>query len=116
MTRRTLFLPAALLPLLVAGCATMVDGLAKVGEHDTRGNFRLERGWSQPADFKITPTEVAVKYGRLCKPKKICSYYADDKNYYLVADYGRPEGKSGRIAQIACPVVSGTNGSLLKIC
>lgn len=114
MTRKLLLLSPA---LLVAGCAMIVDGgFTKVGEHDRRGNFRLERGWTPPADFKITPTEVAVKYGRLCKPKQVCSYFADDRNYYLVADYGRPEGKKGNIAQIACPVVSGANGSLLKIC
>lgn len=94
----------------------MMDGVTKVGEHDTRGNFKAERGWSKPDKFVLTPQEVAVKYGRLCKPKKVCSYFADDKNYYLVADYGRSEGKPGSIAQIACPVVSGTNGSLLKIC
>jgi hypothetical protein len=107
---------AALLALL-AGCTTLVDGrYAKVGEHDRRGNFKLERGWEKPAGFALTPEEVAVKYGKLCKPKHSCSYFADEKNYYLVADHGRPEGKSGSIAQVACPVVSGANGSLLKIC
>jgi hypothetical protein len=106
-----LFLPG------LAACTTMVDGgFAKVGEHDRRGNFKLERGWEKPAGFALTPEEVAVKYGKLCKPKQSCSYFSDGKNYYLVADYGRPEGKSGPIAQIACPVVSGANGSLLKIC
>jgi hypothetical protein len=104
------------LPALAA-CTTMFDGgYAKVGEHDRRGNFKVERGWDKPEGFSLTPEEVAVKYGKLCKPKQSCTYFADEKNYYLVADYGRPEGKSGSIPQIACPVVSGANGSLLKIC
>jgi hypothetical protein len=111
--RKLLFL----LPALLAACGTIVDGrYAKVGEHDRRGNFKLERGWDKPAAFTLTPEEVAVKYGKLCKPKQACTYFADEKNYYLVADYGRPEAKSGSIPQIACPVVSGANGSLLKIC
>jgi hypothetical protein len=114
--RRTLrFL--LVLPLLATGCTTIVDGrYAKVGEHDRRGNFKAETSWDAPSAFTLTPEEVAVKYGKLCKPKHTCSYFADDRNYYLVADYGRPEAKSGSIAQIACPVVSGVNGSLLKIC
>ena len=113
-----ILLRLSVLPLLLAaGCTTLVDGrYAKVGEHDRRGNFKLERGWEKPDTFKIGPEEVAVKYGKLCKPKQTCSYFADDKNYYLVADYGRPEAKSGSIPHIACPVVSGANGSLLKIC
>jgi hypothetical protein len=112
-----ILLRLSVLPLLVAGCTTMVDGrYAKVGEHDRRGNFKVERGWDKPDAFKLTPEEVAVKYGKLCKPKQTCSYFADEKNYYLVADYGRPEAKSGSIPQIACPVVSGSNGSLLRIC
>ena len=101
----------------LASCAAVMEGrFAKVGEHDRQGNFKLERGWDKPAGFSLTPEEVAVKYGKLCKPKRHCTYFADDKNYYLVADYGRPEAKSGSIAQVACPVVSGANGSLLKIC
>ena len=111
--RNALFAALALL----AGCATIVDGrFTKVGEHDRKGNFKLERGWDQPKGFAITPEEVAMKYGKLCKPKNSCAYFADDRNYYLVADYGQPEAKRGNIAQIACPVVSGANGSLLKIC
>lgn len=107
----------SLLAVLAAGCTTMVDGrYAKVGEHDRRGNFKQERGWDKPAAFTLTPEEVAVKYGKLCKPKQRCSYFADGKNYYLVADYGTADAKSGSIPQVACPVVSGANGSLLKIC
>jgi hypothetical protein len=64
----------------------------------------------------VSPEEVAVKYGKLCKPKQRCSYFADDRNYYLVADYGTADAKAGSIPQVACPVVSGANGSLLKIC
>ncbi len=113
---RPLLLPVAAV-LFVAGCGTIIDGrYAKVGEHDRRGNFKVERGWDKPDAFALTPEEVAVKYGKLCKPKHTCSYFADDKNYYLVADYGRPEGKSGSIPNVAGPVVSGSNGSLLKIC
>ena len=115
MHRRLSFL--LLLPFLAGGCASLVDGrYAKVGEHDRRGNFKLERGWDQPKSFKLSPEEVAVKYGKLCKPKNSCSYFADDKNYYLVADYGRPEAKSGSIGAIACPVVSGASDTLVKIC
>jgi hypothetical protein len=110
---RLLFL---LLPFLASCAAIMEGGYAKVGEHDRQGNFKLASGWDKPAGFTLTPEEVAVKYGKLCKPKRTCTYFADGKNYYLVADYGRAEGKSGSIPQIACPVVSGSNGSLLKIC
>jgi hypothetical protein len=113
------FLPPlfVVLAFLLPGFSTIVDGrYAKVGEHDRKGNFKLERGWTKPAGFGITPEEVAMKYGKLCKPKQACVYFADEKNYYLVADYGRPEAKSGSIPQVACPVVNGANGSLLKIC
>lgn len=107
----------ALLSFLLGSCASVVEGrFAKVGEHDRQGTFRPERGWDRPKSFTIAPEEVAVRYGKLCKPKTVCAYFADDRNYYLVADYGRPEAKRGSIGQVACPVVSGANGSLLKIC
>lgn len=88
---------------------------AKIGEHDREGNFDLVDGYRKPAGFKLTPEEVAMKYGKLCKPKQACTYFMDDKNYYLVADYS-PELPNDRIPHIACPVVSGINGTLLKIC
>jgi hypothetical protein len=130
-------LPAFLALLFIAACATGVDQersadrpksveearpviietphYAKVGEHDREGNFDLLADYQKPADFKLTPEEVAMKYGKLCKAKQACTYFMDDQNYYLVADYS-PELPNDRIPQIACPVVSGTSGTLLKIC
>jgi hypothetical protein len=115
--QRTRLVAAGLVAFLsAAGCATVVEGrYTKIGEADRSGDLKTERGARLPVAFSIQPADVAAKYGRLCKPKQSCTYFVDDKNYYLVADYGQVPSR-GSIAQAACPVVNGANGTLLKIC
>ncbi len=114
---------AAAAALLLAGCAGetyefgrfSLAGKATVNV-DRTFTFRRSRDFSQPSGFALTPEGVATKFGQLCKAKKSCSYFADSRAYYLVADYGEAGARRGSISQIACPVVDGRSGSLLRIC
>ena len=112
----------ACLAAALAGCATTYEGgrFSQAGQMsvgaDRALSFKRDPGFKQPASFKLTPEGVAAKFGHLCKAKQSCTYFADSRAYYLVADYGRPEAKSGAVSQIACPVVDAASGSLLKIC
>jgi len=120
MTSRILLITAV---AAIAGCAapTYEGGrFTQVGEAtvapDRSVSFKRSAEFKQPANFRLGPDEVAAKFGHLCKAKKACAYFADARAYYLVADYGQPEAKSGAISQIACPIVDGASGSLLRIC
>ena len=107
---------------LLAACAgqTYEGRFAEAGRASVAADrsitFQRSRGFEQPKAFTLAPEAVAAKFGHLCKAKRSCTYFADSRAYYLVADYGEPEAKSGGISQIACPVVDGASGSLLKIC
>jgi hypothetical protein len=108
---------------MLAGCAAQTyeggrfaqAGQATLGPDRVVG-FKRDAAFKQPSNFTVSPEDVAAKFGHLCKAKKGCAYFADSRAYYLVADYGQPEAKNGSISQIACPVVDGASGSLLKIC
>jgi predicted small secreted protein len=108
---------------MLAGCAAQTyEGgrFAQAGQAsvapDRSISFKREAGFKQPQNFRLSPEDVAAKFGHLCKAKKGCAYFADSRAYYLVADYGQPEAKSGSISQVACPVVDAASGSLLRIC
>ncbi len=83
---------------------------------DRSAAFTRNPQFKQPASIALAPEAVAEKFGHLCKAKKSCFYFADGRAYYVVADYGEPGAKSGSISQIACPVIDGASGTLLRIC
>jgi len=113
---------ALALALLLGGCAgqTYEGRFSEAGRAtvnpDRTMSFKTSRDFKQPAAFSLSPEAVAAKFGHLCKAKQACTYFADGRAYYLVADYGLPGAKPGGISQIACPVVDGASGSLLRIC
>jgi hypothetical protein len=108
---------------LLAGCAGQTYEGGRFSEAgkavyaaDHSFSFQRNAGFKAPEKFSLTPEGVAAKFGHLCKAKQACTYFADSRAYYLVADYGQPAAKSGSISQIACPIVDGASGSLLRIC
>jgi hypothetical protein len=107
---------------LVAGCATHTyegrfsEAGKAVYAPDRSFAFQRNADFKAPEKFSLSPEGVAAKFGHLCKAKQACTYFADSRAYYLVADYGQPAAKSGSISQIACPIVDGASGSLLRIC
>ncbi|MGE5638952.1 MAG: hypothetical protein ACM30H_02580 [Clostridia bacterium] len=114
-------LAVALLAVL-AGCAgqTYEGRFAEAGRAtvnpDRSATFKRSSYYKQPAAFTVTPEAVAEKFGHLCKAKQACVYFADQRAYYLVPDYGLPGARPGGISQTACPIVDGVSGSLLRIC
>ncbi|MBV8031340.1 MAG: hypothetical protein JO035_07515 [Betaproteobacteria bacterium] len=109
--------------LLLAACAGQsFEGgrFSRAGESHVAPDgalaFQRDRDFKAPASFRLSPDDVAAKFGRLCRARQSCTYFADSRAYYVVADYGQPGAKSGGISQIACPVVDGASGSLLRIC
>lgn len=120
MTVRRLAIAAAFFAL--AGCAGQVyegryteAGRATVNP-DRSFTFKRSSYFAQPSGFTVSPEAVAEKFGRLCKAKQACVYFADQRAYYLVPDYGLPGARAGGISQTACPIVDGISGSLLRIC
>ncbi len=109
--------------LLLAGCAASTYEFGRFSlagrasfNPDRTFTFQRSRDFKTPSGFALAPEAVASKFGQLCRAKQSCSYFADSRAYYLVADYGQPGAKSGSISQIACPIVDGRSGSLLRIC
>jgi hypothetical protein len=116
--RRALILAAATL----VGCASTFDGwrFTKVGgvvfKDAARSEpFKRDPEFKMAGNLKVSPEDVAKQHGRLCGGRYYCSYFTDGRNYYLIADHGILPFQ-GSIAEVACPIVNGESGELLKRC
>jgi hypothetical protein len=108
--------------LALSACASTFDGFrfTKVGgvvfQDAARSKpFKRDPEFAMPAGFTITPEQVAAQFGQLCGGRYYCSYFTDGHSYYLVADHGLLPFQ-GSISEVACPIVSGESGALLKRC
>src|SRR5262245_38074192 len=108
--------------LVLSGCASTLDSwrFSKVGGVVFRDAarsepFKRDPEFKMPANFKVSPEDVARQYGRFCGGRYYCSYFTDGRSYYLVADHGILPFQ-GSIGDVACPIVNGETGELTKRC
>jgi hypothetical protein len=76
------------------------------------GRFNLNQEYFPPEDFTITASEVAARYGHLCRAHYNCTILANYDAYYMLPDYGVVPSLS--VPSHAVAVIDGRTGRLVK--
>ena len=111
----------ALVSMAIVGCISVtprdvsaysrVGGVA-YGVASSAGRFVRDPAFTMPRYFIFTPEQLFEKYGELCRANYNCIYFADDRAYYLLPNYGVVPSSSIRGHAVA--IVDGRSGELLE--
>ncbi len=108
-------IPIATALVALTACTTPLG----LSDYQIAGRFSIPAGpylanpnYSPPPYFVLSPLEVFSSYGHLCHAKYSCTYFANDKAYYLLPDYGVVPSLS--VPTHANAIIDGRTGKLLK--